>query len=162
MKLIAVAQGKSSGNRNFHLTIRRQKMGLFDKVVSIVGDNMSGGAENKGLMEQALNLINNPAIGGLPGLINKFQNGGLGDIISSWVGTGANQPISADQIINALGADRIHEIANKLGVADNQVSDGLASVLPQIIDKLTPNGKVPEGDVLKQGIDLLSTQFLNR
>ena len=84
-------------------------MGLFDKIVSIVGDNMSEGTENKGLLGQALNLINNPAIGGLPGLINKFQNGGLGDIISSWVGTGANQPISADQIINALGADRIHE-----------------------------------------------------
>ena len=137
-------------------------MGLLDKIVSIVGDNMTGNAENKGLMEQALNLINNPAIGGLPGLVNKFQNGGLGDIISSWVGTGANQPISADQIINAVGADRVHEIANKLGVADNQVSDGLASVLPQIIDKLTPNGKVPEGDVLEQGIGLLSKQFLNR
>lgn len=135
-------------------------MGLFDKIVSIVGDNMSGGTGNKDLMEQALNLINNPAIGGLPGLINKFEKGGLGEIISSWVGTGANQPISADQIINALGADRIHEIADKLGVADNQVSDGLASVLPQIIDKLTPNGKVPEGDVLKQGISLLSKQFL--
>ena len=137
-------------------------MGLFDKIVSIVGDNMSGGTGNKDLMEQALNLINNPAIGGLPGLINKFEKGGLGEIISSWVGTGANQPISADQIINALGADRIHEIADKLGVADNQVSDGLASVLPQIIDKLTPNGKVPEGDVLNQGISLLSKQFLNR
>ena len=136
-------------------------MGLFDKIVSIVGDNMSGGTGNKDLMEQALNLINNPAIGGLPGLINKFEKGGLGEIISSWVGTGANQPISADQIINALGADRIHEIADKLGVADNQVSDGLASVLPQIIDKLTPNGKVPEGDVLEQGIGLLSKQFLN-
>ena len=135
-------------------------MGLFDKIVSIVGDNMSGSEENKGLLEQALNLINNPAIGGLPGLVNKFQNGGLGDIISSWVGTGANQPISADQIINALGADKIHEIADKLGVGDNQVSDGLASVLPQIIDKLTPNGKVPEGDVLNQGISLLSKQFL--
>ena len=137
-------------------------MGLFDKIVSIVGDNMSGSAENKGLMEQAINLINNPAIGGLPGLVNKFQNGGLGDIISSWVEIGANQPISADQIINAVGADKIHAIAEKLGVADNQVSDGLASVLPQIIDKLTPNGKVPEGDILKQGIELLSTQFLNR
>jgi uncharacterized protein YidB (DUF937 family) len=144
------------------LTTKEEKMGLFDKIVSIVGDNMSGSTENKGLMEQALNLINNPTIGGLPGLINKFENGGLGEIISSWVGTGVNQPISADQIINALGADRIHKIADKLGVADNQVSDGLASVLPQVIDKLTPNGKVPESDVLKQGISLLSKQFLNR
>jgi uncharacterized protein YidB (DUF937 family) len=141
------------------MTKRGHKMGLFDKIVSIVEDNISGGTANKGLMEQALNLINNPAIGGLPGLITKFENGGLGEIISSWVGTGANQPISADQIINALGADRIHEIADKLGVADNQVSDGLASVLPQIIDKLTPNGKVPEGDLLKQGISLLSKKF---
>lgn len=137
-------------------------MGLFDKVVSAVSDNVSGGTEHKGLMEQALNLINNPAIGGLPGLINKFEKGGLGEIASSWVGTGANQPISADQIINALGPDRIKEIAGKLGIPADQVSSGLASVLPQIIDKLTPNGKVPEGDVLKQGISLLSKQFLNR
>ena len=137
-------------------------MGLFDKIVSVVGDNMSGGTEHKGLMEQALNLINNPAIGGLSGLINKFESGGLQEIMSSWVGTGANQPISAEQIISALGADRIHEIADKLGVADSQVSEGLASVLPQIIDKLTPNGKVPEGDVMQQGISLLSKQFLNR
>ena len=136
-------------------------MGLLDKIASIVGDNISGSTENKGLMEQALNLINNPAIGGLPGLINKFQNGGLGDIISSWVGTGANQPISADQIINAVGADRIREIAGKLGVADSQISDGLTSLLPQIIDKLTPNGKVPEGDLLEQGIGLFSKQVLN-
>ena len=136
-------------------------MGLLDKIASIVGDNISGSMENKGLMEQALNLINNPEIGGLPGLINKFQNGGLGDIVSSWVGTGANQSISADQIINAVGADRIHEIAGKLGVADSQISDGLTSVLPQIIDKLTPNGKVPEGDLLEQGIGLFSKQVLN-
>jgi uncharacterized protein YidB (DUF937 family) len=135
-------------------------MGLFDKIVTIVGDNISGGTEQKGLMEQAINLINNPAIGGLPGLINKFENGGLGEIISSWVGTGANQPISADQIINALGTERIKEIAGKLGIPEDQVSSGLASVLPQIIDKLTPNGKVPEGDVLEQGISLLSQQFL--
>lgn len=136
-------------------------MGLLDKVASIVSDNISGSTENKGLLEQALNLINDPAIGGVSGLINKFQNGGLGEIISSWVGTGANQPISADQIINALGPDQIHKIADKLGVSDNQLSDGLASVLPQIIDKLTPDGKVPEGDILNQGISLLSKQFLN-
>jgi uncharacterized protein YidB (DUF937 family) len=135
------------------------KMGLFDEVVSIVGKQLGGGQQNS-LMEQAMAMINNPEMGGLTGLIEKFQKGGLGEVVSSWVGTGANQPISADQIINALGADRIQEIAEKVGVSGNQVSDGLASLLPQMIDKLTPNGQIPEGNVLEKGLSALAEKFL--
>jgi len=138
-------------------------MGLFDEIVSTVGKKIMGGNdEQAGLLEQAMSLINNPAVGGLGGLIEKFQKNDLGDIISSWVGTGANQPISGDQIINALGTDKIQEIAGKLGVSDTQVSEGLSAILPQVIDKLTPQGDVPEGNVLEQGISLLSKQFMNR
>jgi uncharacterized protein YidB (DUF937 family) len=134
-------------------------MSLFDKIASTVGDNISGNAENRGIFQQAIDLVNSPQIGGISGLITKFKNGGLSEIISSWIGTGANQPISGDQIINALGTDKIHEIADKLGMSDKQVSDRLAAVLPTIIDKLTPNGQVPGTDVLQQGMDLLSQQF---
>jgi uncharacterized protein YidB (DUF937 family) len=134
-------------------------MGLFDEVASIVGKQLGGGQQNS-LIEQAMAMINNSEMGGLTGLIEKFQKGGLGEVVSSWVGTGANQPVSADQIINALGADRVQEIAEKVGLSGNQVSDGLASLLPQIIDKLTPNGQIPDGNVLGQGISALTEKFL--
>lgn len=134
-------------------------MGLFDEVVSIVGKQLGGGQQS-GLIEQAMAMINNPEMGGLAGLIAKFQKGGLGDVVSSWVGTGANQSVSADQIINALGADRVQEIAGKVGLSGNQVSDGLASLLPQIVDKLTPDGNIPEGNALEQGISSLAEKFL--
>lgn len=80
--------------------------------------------------------------------------------MSSWVGTGANQPVSADQISAALGADRIREMVGKAGVSGNQMSDALASLLPQMIDKLTPNGQVPEDNALTQGISALAEKFL--
>ena len=135
-------------------------MGLFDKIVSLAGETLSGGAENKGLMEHVLNLVNNPEIGGLSGLIEKFNSNGLGDIVSSWVGKGANQPVSGDQMASTLGMDKIRDIASSLGISQTQAADGLASALPQLIDKLTPAGAVPEDNVLQQGLSLLAKHFL--
>jgi len=135
-------------------------MGLFDKIASMVGDNISGGTENKGFLQQAISLIESPEVGGLSGLIEKFQNGGLGDVAGSWVGKGANQPVSGEQVINTLGSEKIREIAASLGISNTAVADGLASTLPQLIDKLTPDGAIPEESVLKQGLGLLTKHFL--
>ena len=135
-------------------------MGLFDKMVSMVGETLSGGAENKGLMEHVLNLVNNPEIGGLSGLVEKFNSNGLGDIVASWVGKGENQPVTGDQMANTLGMDKISEIASSLGISQSQAADGLASVLPQLIDKLTPDGSVPENNILQQGLSLLAKHIL--
>ena len=134
-------------------------MGLFDEVVSSVGKQLGGGGQNS-LMEQALAVINNPETGGLQGLIEKFQKGGLGEIVSSWIGTGANQPVSADQIVDALGSEKIKELASLSGIPENQVSDSLASLLPRIVDQLTPNGQVPEGNALAESIGALAGKFL--
>jgi uncharacterized protein YidB (DUF937 family) len=135
-------------------------MGLFDKFVSMVGDNVPGGAENKGLLQQAISLIESPEVGELPGLIEKFQHGGLGDVAASWVGKEENQPVSGEQMINTLGSDKIRKIASSLGISNTEVADGLASALPQLIDKLTPDGVIPEDSVLKQGLGLLTKHFL--
>lgn len=135
-------------------------MGLLDRIVSMVGNNISGGEENRGLLQQALNLIDSPEIGGLPGLIEKFQKGGLAEIASSWVGTGENQPVSGEQMLNTIGGDKIREIASSLGVSNTQVADGLASVLPQLIDKLTPEGKIPEGGLLDKGLAMIKGKIL--
>jgi uncharacterized protein YidB (DUF937 family) len=135
------------------------KMGLFDEIVSVIGKQLGGGQQNS-IIEQAMAMINNPETGGLSGLVEKFRQGGLGDVVSSWVGTGANAPVSGDQISNVLGADKIQDIAAKLGFSGSQVSDGLAGILPQIIDKLTPEGSVPEGNSLAQSISGLAEKFL--
>lgn len=129
-------------------------MGLFDQVVGSVVSNALGG-KSGGIVETIMPLINKFP-GGLPGLIQAFQNNGLGDIINSWVATGKNLPISGEQITSVLGSDLIGNVAKQLGVAPKEASVNLADVLPGLIDKLTPNGKVPEGnDLLSQGLSAL-------
>ena len=134
-------------------------MGFLDKVVPMLGSNVPGVEAHGGLFDQVIGLINNPEIGGLSGLISKFEKGGLGEVVSSWVGTGANAPVSGEQISNTLGADKIQEIAGKLGISNTQVSEGLAVLLPHIIDKLTPDGKLPNGNSLEQSLGSLLQKF---
>jgi len=93
--------------------------------------------------------------GGLPALLQKLKDSGLQDQVASWIGTGANQPVSSDQIEQALGEDQIQQIAQQAGVAPEQATSGLAQLLPQVIDKLTPGGELPNNDVVAQGLNML-------
>ena len=132
-------------------------MGLLDQVVGAVGA-MSGqqGEGSNALLNSVLQLINNPQTGGLSGLVQSFQNGGMGEIVKSWVSTGQNLPISAEQIQSVLGNGQLQSLASQSGLDTNQLSGQLAELLPQVVDKLTPNGTVPEGnDLMAQGMDLL-------
>ena len=79
----------------------------------------------------------------------------MGGLVSSWIGTGENQPVSGEQIEQAFGNDKIQEIAQKLGISGADASGGLAALLPQIIDKLTPDGKLPKSEMVDQGLDFL-------
>ncbi|OPY79962.1 MAG: hypothetical protein A4E65_01690 [Syntrophorhabdus sp. PtaU1.Bin153] len=135
-------------------------MGIFDAIIKGVGSQIFGEAAQGGLVEQILGLINNPQTGGLSGLIEQFNNKGLGDAVSSWVSTGENQPVSGEQMEQMLGSEKIQEIAQNLGISGADASGGLAALLPQIIDKLTPEGTVPEGGILEQGLDLLKKTLL--
>ena len=129
-------------------------MSLFDQVVGALSTGESGGQGN--LLHTVMHLINNPQTGGLQGLIQSFQQGGLGDIVNSWVSSGQNLPISAEQIQSVLGGSGLQELAAKLGISPAQASGSLAEMLPQMVDKMTPNGEVPQGgDLLAQGMDLL-------
>ncbi len=110
---------------------------------------MLGGLGNLGPIAGALGglLGHNEAEGGqggLGGLIAKFQQAGMGDQINSWVGQGENQPVSEGQVHQALGDDVISRIASKLGINAASLLPMLAAVLPGLIDKLTPHGRVPE------------------
>lgn len=134
-------------------------MGFLDEITKVVGGQLFGGASQGGLMEQVLGLINNPQTGGLGGLVEMFKSKGLGDAVSSWISTGENQPVSNDQITSALGSNTIQEISQKLGISGTDASNGLAALLPQIIDKLTPDGSIPEGDLLEQGLSILKQKL---
>ena len=79
----------------------------------------------------------------------------MGGLVSSWIGTGENQAVSGEQITQTFGNDKIQEIAQKLGISEAEASGGLAALLPQMIDKLTPEGKLPEGGMLDQGLAFL-------
>jgi uncharacterized protein YidB (DUF937 family) len=89
------------------------------------------------------------AEGGLDGLLGKLNEAGLGDQVSSWVGTGANQPIDADQLGAALGPDEVQRLSSGSGIDIAALLPMLAAFLPQIIDMLTPDGNVPEGGLGK-------------
>ena len=129
-------------------------MGLLDGLLgSVLGKALGGGQQGNMLMELATGLLTNPQSGGLSGLLDKFKAAGLGDQAASWVSTGENIPVSGDQIHNALGGDFIQQIASKLDVDATQTSGSLAQLLPQLIDKLTPDGAVPQDtNQLEQGL----------
>ncbi|WP_439536545.1 YidB family protein [Methyloversatilis sp.] len=133
-------------------------MGLFDSIAGQVAGALSGqsGAQGSGLLQLLMGLINNPQTGGLQGLIAAFQDQGLGDLVSSWVGTGQNLPISPEQLQSVLGSGQIGQIAQQLGLSSQDVSGELSALLPQVIDGITPNGQVPEGDAMQNALGMLS------
>ncbi len=77
-----------------------------------------------------------------------FNQRGLGDVVSSWVSTGKNLPISPEQIQNVLGSSQIQALAAKAGIDPAKASAAIAQILPQIVDKATPNGQIPAGGIL--------------
>ena len=100
-----------------------------------------GGGSNNALLAAAMTLVQQH--GGLEGVLQKFQSGGLGDVVQSWVSTGANLPISGDQLEKVLGHESLSQVASQAGVSPTQARDGLASVLPELVNQFTPGGTLP-------------------
>lgn len=82
-------------------------------------------------------------LGGLSGLVNKLTQAGAGPQVNSWVNNGPNQPIDPGHLGNALGADVLGQLAQRTGLSQQQIMEGLAQVLPQLVNGLTPNGRLP-------------------
>ena len=121
-------------------------MGLLD---SIIGNVMNGSGTRGGnpLMQMAMQMLTTQGQGGQSGLaefIAKFQQGGLGHLADSWVGTGANMPVSAEQISQILGSGKLEELANQFGLSTDDVAGGLSKVLPDLINHVTPDGQLPD------------------
>jgi uncharacterized protein YidB (DUF937 family) len=122
-------------------------MGLLDNLENAAMGKMLGGNSNP-LAAGILQMIQNQP-GGLPGLVQSFHDKGMGGLVSSWVSTGPNPPISGDQVHQVLGSDQVKELAAKAGINPDVASTAIAQLLPSIVDKLTPNGSVPDhGNVM--------------
>lgn len=109
-------------------------MGLLD---SMLGGAL--GAEVASLVSHAIEQH-----GGVSGLVAQFEQQGLGNIVQSWVGKGANLPISTDQLHQVLGSAMVQQMAAKFGLNPQTMLQQLAQALPQAVDKLTPGGIVPK------------------
>ncbi len=114
---------------------------------------MLGGAGGLGALLPVVvgMLANDGKMGGLGGLMEKFNQAGLGEQMKSWVGTGANAPVSGDEISSVLGGDVLGDLASKLGMSQGDAAGSLAQMLPGLIDKLTPNGQAPAGGLGNSG-----------
>jgi uncharacterized protein YidB (DUF937 family) len=127
-------------------------MGLFEEVSQQFLSGSAGSA-HPGMANAVLQMIASQP-GGLPGLVQGFHDKGLGGIVSSWIGSGQNQPITAEQLQKVLSSDQIQHLAQKAGVSPTLAASTIASVLPQVVDKLTPNGSI-EHSLLAGGLGLL-------
>lgn len=124
-------------------------MGLLDQLGSAVGGALGqgkGGGVNAVLLQQLIAMLSKP--GALGNLVSAFQGAGLGNVVQSWLGTGQNLPISADQVQKVLGSGTVADLAKKAGIGESDASSALAGLLPQVIDKLSPGGNLPaQGDL---------------
>ena len=145
-------------------------MGLLDEILKQAGGGpgqasgiggQAGGLgaiadlvmKNPQIVSAALSMLNpkDPSVGGGGGLgdiIGSLTRGGLGDVASSWVGTGANRPVDPGALANALGPDVLGQFARKAGIGAGDAGSVLASLLPGLVNQLTPQGQVPQGTAL--------------
>jgi uncharacterized protein YidB (DUF937 family) len=142
-------------------------MGLLDilKQLGGGGGGQAGGlgalaemiAKNPQIVSAAISMLNpkDTSVGGGGGLadvINAFNKSGLGSVMSQWISTGPNPPISGDQLSQVLGGDVIGQVAQKAGLGHADASSALAAILPRLIDHLTPNGQVPDAGSLQSSL----------
>ena len=99
---------------------------------SVLGGGQTGGAGAGGMA------------GGLGGLLSQFQQAGLGNIAQSWIGNGANQPVSPQQLQNVFGENQVQDMANQAGMPKGDFLSQLSQHLPHAVDQMTPNGQVSD------------------
>ena len=112
-------------------------MAFFDKLGGILGEVTAAAAP--AMISAALARTN---MGDLQGLVNKLKEGGLGAQVQSWLGNGANMPVTAKQLRAALGDEHVKQIAEQFGVPVDKVLDVLSAHLPQAVDQASPDGKL--------------------
>jgi uncharacterized protein YidB (DUF937 family) len=134
-------------------------MGILDDLLGAFGGG-SGSPAGGGnpLLNIVMQMLTNPNSGGLDGLLKQFTQSGLKDQFDSWVSTGQNMPVSPDQMGNVFG-NQLGDIAKQLGLSEKEAAGGLAEIFPQVIDKLTPGGQIPDSDQLSKDLEDLNSKL---
>jgi uncharacterized protein YidB (DUF937 family) len=127
-------------------------MALLPLVLSMLASRQGGGGLGG-------SMGNTGGLGGLGGLLEQFQRMGYADQANSWVGTGSNLPISPEIIAQVFGRDGLSQIASQAGLTESEASVGLSAILPDVVDRLTPKGNVPDLDALAASVDDLARRF---
>lgn len=113
---------------------------------NVLGSMLGGGGGNNALLQIVASMLsNNGSAGGLGGLLQQFQQAGLGREMNSWVSTGQNLPISLEQLTKVFGQGQMQQMAQQAGLDVNQFGGQLSELLPQMVDRLTPSGQPPQG-----------------
>jgi uncharacterized protein YidB (DUF937 family) len=121
-------------------------MSIFDSLVQTALQSALGGnaeSQTQNVVKSVVGMLTNSS-GGISGLVDKFKQSGLGDVAASWISTGENKPVSPQQLEAALGADKVAELAKEAGIPVDKGAEVLSQVLPAIVDKMTPEGAIPE------------------
>ena len=141
------------GNVGAMLSGNQSQSPLGDLLSGLAGNNSQSG---NSLLQIAFGLLQQN--GGLDGVLDKFRQGGMAKQADSWVSTGQNMGISADQLQQIFGSSTIGNIASKLGMSQEQAGTAMSQVLPELINHLTPQGQVPENsnDMIAEGLETLS------
>ncbi|MDP8161568.1 YidB family protein [Pasteurella skyensis] len=115
---------------------------MLKGILSSVASSLLGGGsqQNQAIPQLLQSLLSSQ--GGVEGLVGKLQQNGLGDMVSSWIGTGENQEVSSEQLAEAIGQDELRNVAQQAGVDENEVPNLLSQYLPKVVDKLSPNGEL--------------------
>jgi uncharacterized protein YidB (DUF937 family) len=130
---------------------------VIKSAVSGTGGQAAAGPAGGGqLLQAALQILQQS--GGLDGLVRSLAGQGLGKEADSWVGTGQNMPVSADRLEQALGGDTLAQLASRFGMQRQDLSGGLASVLPDLVNQLTPKGRITpdSNDEIQQALSKLT------
>ena len=147
-------------------------MGLLDIVSGMLGGRPGEGGLGEllgqgaqGSQAEVLKLVlgllaSDGQSGGLAALVRSFQSAGLGEHVNSWIGGGQNLPLSPEQLGNVFGADRMSQMAERMGLSTGDLGTQLSQLLPQAVDRLTPQGQLPEGGF--GGLEDLLGQLMRR
>jgi len=125
-------------------------MGLMDEVLAMAGSTGEQQGQHATALTAIMSYINSPQVGGIAGLQSMFQQGGLGNIVSSWIGSGQNLPVSASQLQKCASRRGLQQAAQQAGVDPSQLTGMMSSLLPHLVDKLSPNGQVPDASALQK------------
>lgn len=126
-------------------------MSMFDSIINESNEKSGLGDKSENLLSSLLSLITDQSQGGFAGFLGRFRRVGLGDEVDSWMSKGDNTTLSGEQVESALGTETTAEMARQTGLDVETTQTALGAMIPGVVDRLTPDGKIPtENDLLSR------------